>query len=35
MNGSLALSRAIGDLEYKQGKTLSARDQIVTAGPDV
>jgi len=35
VNGSLALSRAIGDLEYKQGKTLSARDQIVTAYPEL
>ena len=35
VNGSLALSRAIGDLEYKQSKNLSARDQIVTAYPEI
>ena len=31
VNGSLALSRAIGDLEYKQSKTLPPDEQIVTA----
>jgi serine/threonine protein phosphatase PrpC len=35
VNGSLALSRAIGDLEYKRSKTLPARDQIVTAYPEL
>jgi len=35
VNGSLALSRAIGDLEYKRSKELSARDQIVTAYPEI
>uniref|UniRef100_A0A7S0T394 protein-serine/threonine phosphatase n=1 Tax=Mantoniella antarctica TaxID=81844 RepID=A0A7S0T394_9CHLO len=35
VNGSLALSRAIGDLEYKQSKTLPADEQIVTAYPEI
>ena len=35
VNGSLALSRAIGDLEYKQSKNLPAKDQIVTAYPEI
>ena len=35
VNGSLALSRAIGDLEYKQGKSLPPQDQIVTAYPEL
>lgn len=35
VNGSLALSRAIGDLEYKQGKSLSPAEQIVTAHPEL
>ena len=35
VNGSLALSRAIGDLEYKRSKELSARDEIVTAYPEI
>lgn len=35
VNGSLALSRAIGDLEYKQSKQLSAELQIVTAHPEI
>ena len=35
VNGSLALSRAIGDLEYKQGKGLAPQDQIVTAYPEL
>ena len=30
-----ALSRAIGDLEYKQSKNLSAKDQVVTAYPEI
>ena len=33
--GSLALSRAVGDFEYKQGTTLSAEDQIVTCNPEI
>jgi protein phosphatase 2C family protein 2/3 len=35
VNGSLALSRAIGDFEYKLNKTLSAEQQIVTSNPDI
>ena len=35
VNGSLALSRAIGDLEYKQSKSLPANEQIVTAHPEI
>ena len=35
VNGSLALSRAIGDVEFKQTKQLDAKNQIVTAEPDV
>ncbi|DBA96789.1 TPA: hypothetical protein ACH3X3_012958 [Trebouxia sp. C0006] len=35
VNGSLNLSRAIGDMEYKQTSHLSAAEQAVTAFPDV
>lgn len=35
VNGNLALSRAIGDFEFKQNKMLDAEQQIVTANPDV
>jgi serine/threonine protein phosphatase PrpC len=35
VNGNLNLSRAIGDLKYKQNAGLHARDQIITAQPDV
>jgi len=35
VNGNLALSRAIGDFEFKQNPNLSPEDQIVTAFPDV
>ncbi|KAH6790922.1 Protein phosphatase 2C family protein [Perilla frutescens var. frutescens] len=35
VNGSLNLSRAIGDMEFKQNKFLPAEKQIVTADPDV
>ncbi|KAL4564796.1 hypothetical protein LXL04_028867 [Taraxacum kok-saghyz] len=35
VNGSLNLTRAIGDMEFKQNKFLSAEKQIVTAYPDV
>lgn len=35
VNGSLNLSRAIGDMEYKQTSHLSAAEQAVTASPDV
>ncbi|KAJ8755509.1 hypothetical protein K2173_019307 [Erythroxylum novogranatense] len=35
VNGSLNLARAIGDMEFKQNKTLPAEKQIVTAYPDI
>ncbi|CAA20880.1 serine/threonine protein phosphatase PP2C catalytic subunit Ptc2 [Schizosaccharomyces pombe] len=35
VNGSLALSRAIGDFEYKKDSSLPPEKQIVTAFPDV
>ena len=35
VNGSLNLSRALGDMEYKQSKHLPPAEQIVTAYPDV
>ncbi|ORX92875.1 PP2C-domain-containing protein [Basidiobolus meristosporus CBS 931.73] len=35
VNGNLALSRAIGDFEFKQNLKLNPEDQIVTANPDV
>ena len=35
VDGSLALSRALGDLEYKDRADLGARDQAVTAFPDI
>ncbi|KAG0365966.1 Protein phosphatase 2C 2 [Gamsiella multidivaricata] len=33
VNGSLALSRALGDFEFKMNSTLGPEDQIVTANP--
>ena len=35
VNGMLALSRALGDFEYKGNQQLKAKDQAVTAHPDV
>ncbi|KAL4402689.1 Protein phosphatase 2C 2 [Malassezia pachydermatis] len=35
VNGNLALSRAIGDFEFKQNSSLPAEKQIVTADPEV
>ncbi|ORX90082.1 PP2C-domain-containing protein [Basidiobolus meristosporus CBS 931.73] len=35
VNGNLALSRAIGDFEFKQNSKLSAEEQAVTADPDI
>lgn len=35
VNGSLALSRALGDFDYKNNTMLKAKDQAVTAFPDV
>ncbi|XP_046964798.1 probable protein phosphatase 2C 11 isoform X2 [Vanessa cardui] len=35
INGGLNLSRAIGDHSYKQNKDLDAKEQMITALPDV
>jgi len=35
VNGMLALSRALGDFEYKSNPSLKAKDQAVTCHPDV
>jgi protein phosphatase 2C family protein 2/3 len=35
VNGNLALSRAIGDFEFKKSADLPPEQQIVTAYPDV
>lgn len=35
VNGNLALSRALGDFEFKRSAELSPEQQIVTAYPDV
>lgn len=35
VNDNLNLSRAIGDLEYKQNAALKAKEQMITAFPDV
>lgn len=35
VNGNLNLSRAIGDLKYKNNSELPAKDQIITAQPDI
>ncbi|KAJ9123189.1 hypothetical protein QFC22_001382 [Naganishia vaughanmartiniae] len=35
VNGNLALSRAIGDFEFKQNYSLDAEHQIVTADPEI
>lgn len=35
VNGNLALSRAIGDFEFKQNANLPAELQAVTANPDI
>ncbi|KAJ1733570.1 Protein phosphatase 2C 2 [Coemansia biformis] len=35
VNGNLALSRALGDFEFKNNGTMPAEKQIVTAFPDV
>lgn len=35
VNGNLNLSRAIGDLRYKCNTELPAKDQIITAQPDI
>lgn len=35
VNGNLALSRAIGDFEFKQNYTLQPEQQIVTVDPEI
>lgn len=35
VNGSLNLSRALGDMEYKQSKDKPPGEQMVTALPDL
>jgi len=35
INGNLNLSRAIGDLEFKNNKALKANEQLIIAEPDV
>ncbi|KAH8104545.1 phosphatase 2C-like domain-containing protein [Cristinia sonorae] len=35
VNGNLALSRALGDFEYKKNKSLPAEAQIITSDPDI
>lgn len=35
VNGNLSLSRAIGDLQYKQNGALGRHEQVVTVQPDV
>lgn len=35
VNASLNLSRALGDMEYKQNVSLPPKEQIVTAYPEV
>jgi protein phosphatase 2C family protein 2/3 len=35
VNGNLALSRALGDFEFKKSADLLPEHQIVTAYPDV
>ncbi|XP_065034091.1 probable protein phosphatase 2C 11 [Musa acuminata AAA Group] len=35
INGSLNLTRAIGDMEFKQNKFLPAEKQVVTCNPDI
>ena len=35
IKGNLNLSRSLGDFEYKQDKKLSAKDQMITAYPEI
>lgn len=35
MQGNLNLSRAIGDLMYKNDEALSPEEQMITADPDI
>lgn len=34
-SGNLALSRAIGDFEFKKNVNLSPEEQVITADPDI
>ena len=35
LSGNLALSRALGDFQFKQNSSLSLEAQIMTADPEV
>ena len=35
VNGNLNLSRALGDMEYKRDKNITADKQIITSLPDI
>jgi len=35
VNGNLALSRALGDFEFKQNSSLTDEEQVVTSNPDL
>lgn len=35
VNGMLALSRALGDFEYKKNSSVGVKDQQVTAFPEI
>ena len=35
VNGNLNLSRALGDLEYKNNKEMGPECQMITADPDI
>ena len=35
VNGSLNLSRALGDMDFKQTKELPAAEQMITAMPEI
>lgn len=35
VNGNLALSRALGDFEYKQNKQKNYKEQMVTCLPEI
>ncbi|KAF8636043.1 hypothetical protein AX15_000200 [Amanita polypyramis BW_CC] len=35
VNGNLALSRALGDFEFKKNRSLGPEQQIITADPDI
>ena len=35
VNGMLALSRALGDFEYKSSPNLAPKDQVVSCFPEV